>query len=478
MIPYSTRDVWTDSLVESVTFKPTVGWVEYFDPPRPQQAHVQNFNVYPIRVYFEAYTPNSGPPSNRMKHFEHFVRRINNASYRSSGWAKRSLGGAIPHPTKQWGYGDSFGYPKWNGYPYYKGVHKDPYFGWLPGVFSMGDPSDPSLGLDQWYSPGVSSVTAFTPLTDSWNNLIAAGLRASVPKIRSELSLLNSVYELKDMRTMASTLRGLYRTVQNIVRAWNPSLRRASRTASDVYLQQEFNLKPLFSDIQAIKRSMRSAVNQFDRLLGRNARPSTFHWTTTVREAKDREYTEETRSLASYSQLIYPTLVGHVRISRETITQPAVFCFTIQYTPYWSDVQQKCRTVLALLDSLGVNFNPSIVWNAIPWSFVVDWFVKIGNLLDQFEGSWTEPLMIVHQCCASLRRRRVINCGLRHGVYLPASVEQSATIVPVVSEESYIRIPVRPSYSSLEVSGLSSKEFMLGTALALSRKRNRVHSRG
>jgi hypothetical protein len=37
------------------------------------------------------------------------------------------------------------------------------------------------------------------------------------------------------------------------------------------------------------------------------------------------------------------------------------------------------------LDLFGANLNPAIVWNAIPFSFVVDWFLKVGDYFDKME---------------------------------------------------------------------------------------------
>jgi hypothetical protein len=37
------------------------------------------------------------------------------------------------------------------------------------------------------------------------------------------------------------------------------------------------------------------------------------------------------------------------------------------------------------LDSLGFELNPGIVWDAIPFSFVVDWFVNIGSYLNSLK---------------------------------------------------------------------------------------------
>lgn len=276
---------------------------------------------------------------------------------------------------------------------------------------------------------------------------------------------------------MAKTVAGLRSYAIGLFRSWQVSINKSVKVGADLYLQQEFNLKPLLSDINAIRRRVSSAAAKFDRMLGRNARPSTFHWTTTFVEGQSFRKDSEVVNLANQTQLIYPRLDGSLMIEREVRTSPTVFCLTVQYTPYWSDVQKRLSTLLAYLDALGVNLNPGIVWNAIPWSFVVDWLLKIGNLLDSFAMAWTEPLMIINQCCASIKRQRSIHCVLRHGVNLPSVIPNSTTITPITTEESYIRIPVSLSYSSLEASGLTPKEVSLGAALALSRKRNRTRRR-
>jgi hypothetical protein len=40
--------------------------------------------------------------------------------------------------------------------------------------------------------------------------------------------------------------------------------------------------------------------------------------------------------------------------------------------------------VYTKLDLLGVRLDPSIVWNAIPFTFVVDWVVDVGSFLGSF----------------------------------------------------------------------------------------------
>jgi len=38
-----------------------------------------------------------------------------------------------------------------------------------------------------------------------------------------------------------------------------------------------------------------------------------------------------------------------------------------------------------LMDTLGLNFNPKTIWNATRYSFLIDWFLRVGDYLDQFK---------------------------------------------------------------------------------------------
>jgi hypothetical protein len=48
-----------------------------------------------------------------------------------------------------------------------------------------------------------------------------------------------------------------------------------------------------------------------------------------------------------------------------------------------------------LVTAFGVNKVASIIWEAIPYSFVVDWFVNVGDMIRRWEGQYVDPLPIV-----------------------------------------------------------------------------------
>jgi hypothetical protein len=57
-----------------------------------------------------------------------------------------------------------------------------------------------------------------------------------------------------------------------------------------------------------------------------------------------------------------------------------------------------------VLYALGVTRIASVIWEAIPFSFVVDWFVRVGDLIESVEDQLIDPLpIVIHDFSASLK---------------------------------------------------------------------------
>lgn len=57
-----------------------------------------------------------------------------------------------------------------------------------------------------------------------------------------------------------------------------------------------------------------------------------------------------------------------------------------------------------LVTAFGANKVASIIWEAIPYSFVVDWFVNVGDLIRRWEGQYVDPLpIVIHDFSHSLK---------------------------------------------------------------------------
>jgi hypothetical protein len=331
-------------------------------------------------------------------------------------------------------------------------------------------------GLPTYYSPRDDG--GFVPPPSDLDSLVSHALRAMMPKIKAELSVVNSLIELKDILTFRSTIEGVKNTIQRFITKKSVPLRDLFRTKADVYLQYKFNIAPLLSDISGIYRSLADTERRINDLVNRSGRVRISHFTRSLTESDVPE--SSTGRLSCGVVKGYPSLVGEAQIwsnieeRRYTSIDPATFHVQVQYNYNYTGYQVEHARLLATLDALGVNLDPSIIWNAIPWSFVVDWVFGVGRYLDSIKVGNMDPKINILQCLWSYKRsRRILVTGT---VYSAENLGEPPSLTshfvrPVVVESAYRRQVFSPSGSSIESSGLTPTEFSLGAALVLSQRR-------
>jgi hypothetical protein len=61
-----------------------------------------------------------------------------------------------------------------------------------------------------------------------------------------------------------------------------------------------------------------------------------------------------------------------------------VYHATMRYKYTLPGLDGRLEQIYAYLDTLGVRLDPAIIWNAIPFSFVIDWIVDVSGFLGSF----------------------------------------------------------------------------------------------
>jgi len=329
----------------------------------------------------------------------------------------------------------------------------------------------------------------FIPEPLDLEQLVVRSLRSMLPLVKSELSILNSLYELKDFKTMPRTFAKVLAVFRDILPSQKARLIRSSRAAADVYLQEEFNIKPMQSDIEDICVLLSRTQGRINDLMSRAGRTQVKHFSYTWQELPDNSKVTSTISGTgvfgwhSFWQTgtFNAGRRSNVRNDWEVRCAPTRFHAMMQYNYQYSHLQAEYAQLLGFLDAFGVNLNLAIIWNAIPWSFVVDWLIGVSRWLNSFKVSLLEPQINVLQYLWSIRRERQISmrthfeakCG---SYVIPGATEQSIRR-PTLTQTAYRRQVGLPDASSFTTSGLSLKEFSLGAALAISYRkgRKRVH---
>jgi len=345
----------------------------------------------------------------------------------------------------------------------------------------------------------------FVPPPPGLGALQQRSLNAMMPGIKAELSLINFVYELKDFHSLPRTIAKiqsvsktvaytakylstlLFKKRSKVGRSFSPSLgntlREVMKTGSDVYLQTQFNILPLLSDISGLQRSMstleKTLVNLIKRQGRHQRRHFTFRWNPfparepILEDVWNNGYDDTTTT--GGGEHLYTGTSDLLYLSSYIPDSTATFHAEIEYSYHFTQFQREHAEILAILDAVGVNMNPSIIWNAIPWTFIVDWVFGVNRWLDERKVLNLEPVVNISRYLWSYSysreiRRNIIGENIRTGGFGPQKL-------PSVYQSAYRRTVGLPDKSQIYLSGLSPKEISLGVTLAITRKR-RPYNRG
>jgi hypothetical protein len=312
----------------------------------------------------------------------------------------------------------------------------------------------------------------FVPPPADLDKLVLASLASMLPVIKAELSIVNSIIELKDFESLPKTLKKIEEVTRKIPRTLR-TLRQFFAGAADGYLQAKFNLLPLLSDISGIRTALSRTERRINDFITRSGRVQHRHYNRALTELVP---TVDTAYGAAPSGTISsPDLAESVVYQRYTYPDPTIFHAEIEYNYNYTRYQLEHARILALYDALGFNLNPAIIWNAIPWSFVIDWVLGVSQWLSTQRIGFMDPKINILRYLWSVKRsRRIV---VQRQVSVPAYVDGPYSVasgwvpLPTVRETAYSRVVGLPSEHSILTSGLNASEFSLAAALVIARKR-------
>jgi hypothetical protein len=271
-----------------------------------------------------------------------------------------------------------------------------------------------------------------------------------VPHINEGSSLLNYILELKDLKSWAragtavARIKGKYLDAKGMTRnrgsaskglqdvPYNdPRYKRPggvlamskdiAKRLTGAHLEASFGIVPLIGDavsmavsldnlsrkIEAIKRySSKPQVRHFRRVLPTSGGlPEDTSWKSLAPLQRSWPTPFRTNSAGTSNR---PTVLLERRA--RWIKRP-VYHATMRYiytVPSMGETEERIAT---LLDNLGVRLDPSIVWNAIPYTFLVDWVVDVSGFLQSFARDNFPIQTTVTDFCHSLAYHSECECS-------------------------------------------------------------------
>lgn len=431
-----------------------------FVPPI-EVVHVY-WSVPEFTRYYEEVTPDEPGSRSQWKSFEH---------YKLVTTPAESFGGALKVASSSVHLN---GAPAWGLVPDANGSLSSIQFG-SGGI--------PIYGLPALYDKRLDG--GFVPPPDGLDALIDASYRSMLPLIKPELSLINSVIELKDFASLPRTLKtlsslpdiatGVRQRLTLAYRSWKKSLKEWNRATADSYLQAKFNILPLLSDISGLKTALTRTERRLNDFITRAGRVQKRHYARFLTEFPPRDVSETAWQQVSPLYNDGLQFATTFKDERSVSSEATTFHAEIQYNYNYAGYQLEHARLLSLLDAVGINFNPAIIWNAIPWSFVVDWVFGVSHWLNKQRIGLMDPQINIHRYLWSVKRRRNIIILRRTSCLADVNTSAVDTTpwmpLTATTEQAYRRTAGLPLASSIISSGLNASEFSLGAALVIAQRR-------
>jgi hypothetical protein len=278
---------------------------------------------------------------------------------------------------------------------------------------------------------GVLGFEGQTAINAAWDRLR--------PDLRT-VSVPNFLADIKDL--------------QRLFQVWKKNLSIAKNVAG-AHLNLKFGWKPTVGDLQNMIEGvtkLRAKLAAFKSTLGRTIQDST-------------GVALNLPSSAS-GTIVYPS-GGHTVSYSAICTRKCVAYIAWQSQPL-AVMGPMDEVLRGLLDSLGFELNPRIIWDAVPFTFVIDWFFGVGSWLDRYRVDALElPVSLADSFLQYEENLTIEWTWLRADDGTYTSRPQSGAAV--YRRKFFHREPLYPDYATL--TGLGWKlpklnQALLGLSLA------------
>lgn len=244
----------------------------------------------------------------------------------------------------------------------------------------------------------------------------------------------------------------------------------ATRSVASEHLNNQFGVKPLISEIQSTGKTfsnMDTLVSQFERDAGKNVRRRYYFPT---------EYKTET-SLVSGAVFAnsYGNGVGYagpntlVRERHTTIRRwfSGMFTYTIPMSMRQRGV---LGDIAARANRLGLDLSLDTLWNAAPWTWLIDWHSNAGDFISNLSSAASYGQVLRYGYM--MEHIRVADTYSWPGSHFQGSANFAKGNCPPTTlvSESKRRVAASPFGFGVDLGGLNALQYSILAALGISKR--------
>lgn len=232
---------------------------------------------------------------------------------------------------------------------------------------------------DFWRAGYEGSMWSSHPY--DWPNVLRDGLSwgasayIKMKPTAPDFSGLNALYELREFPQMIGQLRERLRNFRELGKH---------------YLGAQFGWKPFLGDLRKLLLDQQKIQKHLNQLLRDNGKPvrrktllSDMSTDPVVEDGEPWGYTYP----MGYFYPGKPPRYRQTTVLTDRVWASARFRYWLPPGP--QDIVYKRRLLAGLY---GLDLTPSVIYNAIPWSWLVDWFSNVGDVIDNLDAGVADRL--------------------------------------------------------------------------------------
>ena len=269
-----------------------------------------------------------------------------------------------------------------------------------------------------------------------------------MPELNTGFSLLNFIWELKDIKSLMSLSSKLVYQFRTLDKAL-----LSSKTAAELMLSYSFAIAPFIRDIETMIDGLFNINKRINEFIAEGKKVNVYHY------VEDQQMSLRT--------VLDATRAGEILYCDTTLQYRATMKASYTYIKP-SDLEGMLRVT-------GLRLTPEAIWNAIPFTFLIDWVVRVSDTLRSLDRD-TNLTVHIKDYCDSLKYSQRFYAERTSTMFYTGKemsvvyVGQGSTEPPLIWEHErshYLRVPGVPDtgYAFPVLDSLSNRELVLGGAL-------------
>lgn len=298
-------------------------------------------------------------------------------------------------------------------------------------------------------------------------------------KLRPDLpdfSLAQSVLEMKDaVLPMKNAIRGFLKREAAVNAARKAAGRSTLSKTGQWWLAIQFGWLPVLSDILKYIQAQKSAQGRLDKLIRDEGKPVRRRRDLPEFSYSDGPYYGQVHYSGPYADGVTPSFVtsgygkGKASMSITTSTVQKVWCEGMfrWWLPDGPRTVEWHRRLLSRNTS--TQLTPGVVYNLIPWTWLLDYFTNVGDFVDNTSQGMTDRLVADWVYVLMERTWKSERVIVQHVNTSEGGGSSAATIKGSLTISSKSRYAGSPFGFGVKESSLSPMQLSILGALGLSR---------